>query len=172
MTRKPQGGSRTVRSGFTLFELTVFIILLAILAGVFFDRMLFYQEVSEKIMMRQTVAMVESAMNMQLASWMAEGETGKIPLFAKRNPMTWLDVKPPNYFGEIYDPAPGDIPSGNWYFDLKDGCLVYLVKRSAHFSSGGRDSIRFRVDPGYNGLKYGGRKIRLAPVHAYTWLSP
>lgn len=161
------------RSGFTLFELIVFIALLAILMGLFFDRMLFYQEVAEEVSMRQTVDAVNLAMNLQLASWVARGELRKITRLENRNPMSWLERKPVNYLGEYYDPAPGHIPGGNWYFDLKDSCLVYLLKWNAHFHSKDRERICFRVDLGANNLQNGSLGlVRLAPLHAYTWMFP
>ncbi len=172
--RVPEPGTRNrLQSGFSLFELTIFIVLLSVIIGVFFDRVLFYQEAAEEIMMRQTVDAVNLAMNLQLASWVARGELRNIPLLAQRNPMNWLEKKPGNYAGEYYDPAPGHIPSGNWYFDLKDGSLVYLVKRDAHFHSKDRQRIRFRVDLGQNDLQSGSiGMVRLAPLHAHTWMLP
>lgn len=159
-------------SGFSLFELIVFIILLAILMGFFFDRMLFYQEVVEEASMRQTVNMINTSMNLKLADWIAKGENRNIPQLGTRNPMDWLEKNPANYVGELYDPEAGEVQKGSWYCDLRDGNLVYLVKHDAHFRGGERKWIRFRVDLNDDAKNHGGFiGARLVPASAYSWFS-
>ena len=165
-------GFRLIRSGFTLFELVVFIILLLILAGLFFERVLYYQEVIEDASMRQTVSMINTGINLKLADCIAKGQYGEIPQLGSRNPMDWLVAKPNNYFGELFDPAPGDVPRGNWYYDLRDHNLVYLVDHAAHYQGSSRKWIRFRVDLNYNTDRRSGFiSARLVPASAYTWFA-
>ncbi len=157
-------------AGFTLFELILSLSLIAILMGFFFSRMLYYQEVVEEASMRQTVNMINTSMNLKLADWITKGEQGKFQQLERRNPVDWLAAKPVNYVGELYDPQTGEAPEGSWYYDLKDGSLVYLVKRSAHFRGDGHKWIRFHVDLNYNAKNYRGFVgARLVPISPYSW---
>ena len=159
-------------AGFTLFELIVSLSLIAILMGVYFDRMLYYQEVVEEASMRQSVNMINASMNLKLADWITKGENRKFSQLERRNPVSWLAAKPGNYVGELYDPQEGQVPEGSWYYDLKDGNLVYLVKRSAHFRGDGHKWIRFRVDLNDNAKNYRGFiGARLVPVSPYSWFA-
>ena len=162
---------RSQCAGFTLFELILSISLIAILMGFLFDRMLYYQEVVEQAMMRQTVNMIDAGMNLTIADWITKGESRKLSELERRNPMEWLAAKPVNYVGELYDPREGEVPAGSWYYDLKDGSLVYLVKRGAHFRGDGHEWIRFRVHLNYN-ADYGGvGGARLVPEIPYSWFA-
>jgi len=134
-------------AGFTLFELLVVIALISILAGVFLIRVRYTVEMAEKAAMEQTVAAIRSALRLQVATLITKDRVDEIPQLAKQNPMDWMAEKPKGYAGEYFDPKIGEIPKGSWYYDLKDGNLVYLVDMGSHFASpaGGLKWIRYRV---------------------------
>lgn len=150
--QKRRAGGFPGQAGFTLFELVLVIAVVSVLAGVLFSRMLFYQEAAEKAVMEETASALGSALYIQVAGRVARGRNEEIPKMAQRNPMDWLAKKPKNYYGEYYNPMPGDVPPGNWYFDLKDHHLVYLVERGEHFVPGpdGRKWVRYRLKLIYN----------------------
>ncbi|MBW8079196.1 MAG: prepilin-type N-terminal cleavage/methylation domain-containing protein, partial [Gallionella sp.] len=87
--------------GFTLFELVVVIIIIAILAGLFLNRVMFYQELAEKTAMEQVAGTVQSALTMQYGKILTRGQASDIPAMAIDNPMHWLQRKPRNYAGEF-----------------------------------------------------------------------
>lgn len=165
--------------GFTLFELILAIIIVALAAGILLGRVLFYQEMAEKTAMEQTVGGLRSALTIQLSGLMARGRMEDIPKLESVNPMVLLTRFPENYVGEYYG-TPNDVSAGSWYFDLKSRELVYLVRRGMHFQSGqkGEKNVRYRVSLVYNDwLQTASDKqaekepggITLQEVQPYTW---
>jgi prepilin-type N-terminal cleavage/methylation domain-containing protein len=106
--------------GFTLFELVVVIIIISTL---------------------------RSALHFQIADRLLKGKSRELPLLAEDNPMDWLAEQPANFAGVRFNPKPGDVPKGDWYFDLKDKQLVYIVARGSHFTPNpaGRKEVRYKV---------------------------
>lgn len=139
-------------SGFTLFELIIVIILVALLSGVLLGRFLMYQEMAEKTAMEQTAGAVQSALTIQVANLIARGHPEDIPKLAAVNPMNFMAQTQGNYVGEFYEPRAGDIDTGTWYYDLKNKELVYTVHRGQHFESKGDGPkvVRYKVGIVYN----------------------
>lgn len=139
--------------GFTLFELILVIIVVALAAGMLAGRVLTYQEAAEKAAMEQTAGAVRSALTIQATGLIVRGGMENVQKLVTVNPITLLTEHPKNYAGEFYV-LPDDIPPGNWYFDLKARQLVYLVRHDAHFQSGeeGVKAVRYQVTLMYNDL--------------------
>jgi general secretion pathway protein G len=164
--------------GFTLLELIIVICIVSILAGLFLVRVPFYQEQAEKTAMEQVRGAVQSALVLRYGAMMTRGATGEKELNAlsSDNPLGWLQQKPENYAGEFFDPAPGAIPSGQWFFDLKTHDLVYIPNRSEYLKAGkdGRKWLRFHVRLEYEPRLGGGNGKELTstlfePVEPYQW---
>ncbi len=165
-------------SGFTLFELIIVVIVVAIFAGILLGRFLTYQELAEKAAMEQTAGAVRSALNIQVAGLIARGRAGEIPKLATINPMRFLTDQQKNYAGEFFDIDPEGIPSGSWYFDLKHKELVYLVDRGTHFAPDGNGQkwVRYKVVvvrnedfPALFGNRNDVAGIALKEVKPYKW---
>ena len=133
--------------GFTLIELLVVIIIISTLGAVLLDRVLFYQEAAEKAAMEQLAGTLRSALHLQIADRFLKGKTADIAALGQDNPMDWLAEQPANYVGERFAPQVGKVSRGNWYFDLKDRQLVYVVWRGEHFAPNkqGRKEVRYAV---------------------------
>ncbi|HVS25970.1 MAG TPA: type II secretion system protein [Burkholderiales bacterium] len=165
--------------GFTLFELIIVIIVLSLLITVLLSRVPLYQELAEKTAMEQTAGVIRSALHLRVASYLVKGRVNEMTGLVKDNPMNWLAEKPQNYLGEYYEPKPGEVPAGNWYYDLKTHELVYLVERGEHFvpGKGGLKRVRYRVTLLYNdesGVSVAPDKKELGGVvfqlvEPYTW---
>lgn len=163
---------------FTLFELVVVLCVVAVLAGVFVDRVWFYQEQAEKAGVEQVAAALQSALTLQLADLIVRGREADAVKLGTENPMNWLVKKPSNYAGEFFEPTPGTVAPGAWLFDLKSHDLIYMVDSSRFFTPG-RDGvkwIRFHVylmqgfaprDGAKGTLKATGAVIQ--PVESYLW---
>jgi prepilin-type N-terminal cleavage/methylation domain-containing protein len=166
--------------GFTLFELIIVIILVAVFSGILLKRFQVYQEMAEKTAMEQTAGAVRSALTIQVAGLIARGRVEDIPKLVAVNPMTLLTESQKNYVGEYYNVERADIPTGSWYFDLKRRHLVYVVRNGTHFVSdeNGAKEVRYRVKLVYNDW-FNGAGIRidkqdvaglvLETVRPYSW---
>lgn len=132
-------------AGFTLLELVVVACIVSVLAGVLLNRIGRYQRMAEKVAMEQTAGIIQSALNLRVASLIAKNQFEKIDNLVDQNPMSWLAQKPANYVGEYFgDRALESVVSGQWYFDLKDRNLVYLVHNHPKFTGGNAAPMRIR----------------------------
>lgn len=165
-------------SGFTWFEFLVAVVLISLLGVVLLDRLALYQEQAEKAAMQQMISNLRSTLRMKIADRLLNGRQDQRAL-VDDNPMDWLIGKPSNYLGERFGPAPGSVPGGHWYFDLRDKTLVYVVA-GQHFTPkhGGQNEVRFQVRRVSGGKPQAGQDIAdkqniegviLALVEPYQW---
>ena len=135
-------------SGFTLLELLIVILVVGVLGGVLLGRVWFYQEQAEKGAMEQMAGTLRSALHLQIADRLLNGQRNLTEL-TDDNPMDWLMQPPANYLGERFGAEPGSVAGGSWYFDLRDKTLVYVVTQAAHFSANptGRKQVRYQMRP-------------------------
>ncbi|HEY5292725.1 MAG TPA: type II secretion system protein [Burkholderiales bacterium] len=166
------------QAGFTLFELIVVICIVAVMAGILFNRLQLYEEAAEKVVMQQTAAAIKSALQMRVASYMISGRDSEIDRLSTQNPVSSLQENPVNYAGEFYADAYARVRPGSWYYDLARRELVYVIGLGDNFKPGpdGRKWVRYRVTIEYeNGSESGAppRKVlsavNFAPVKPYVW---
>lgn len=133
--------------GFTLLELVVVVCIVAVLAGAFLERMVYYRERAEKAAMEGVTAAIQSALTMRYGMILLHGKPSDAAALAQENPLGWLQKKPANYAGEFYDPTPQAVGPGNWMFDLKSRDLVYVPATTYYFQAGrdGHKWARFHV---------------------------
>jgi general secretion pathway protein G len=132
--------------------LAVVVVIVAIMATLLLQRVMFYEEQAEKTAMEQMLGTLRSALHLQIADRIVHGQMQQLHALAGDNPMNWLAEKPKNYAGEYYGPASGQVGAGNWYFDMGDHTLVYLVANQNHLKTapGENNKLRFqsRLLPG------------------------
>jgi prepilin-type N-terminal cleavage/methylation domain-containing protein len=165
--------------GFTLLELIVVISIVVVLMGLFFNRVLFYQEQAEKTAMAGVAGALQSALTMQYGQILTRGKSSDVAALAQDNPMNWLQKIPRNYAGEFYDPTPLAVESGNWVFDLKSRELVYVVRNANYFKPGkdGKKWIRFHIAVNYSASRLPSLQnapheltgVLFEPVEPYSW---
>lgn len=165
--------------GFTLLELIVVIVIIAVMVSSFIDRALIYQEQAEKTAMEGVAGAIQDALVMRQGQMQLRGGLSKRPSMAQDNPMSWLLKIPSNYAGEFYDPTPQTVQPGNWLFDLKSRDLIYVVRNTGHFKPVKDDKnwIRFHIASGDQATRAPapqGEPARLTgtlfePVEPYTW---
>jgi len=174
----PQHSALSPRSskGFTLIELLIVISIVAVLAGMFFKRVLLYQELAEKAAMQQVVTAVQSALVMEYGHRMAAGMEPGINNISKENPMYWLARRPENYAGEFNTVNPATIEPGNWVFDKGKRELIYLPNHAEYFvpAKSGSKWIRYHTRFVYeSNFRGAGIKVlsgvTFSPVEPYQW---
>jgi prepilin-type N-terminal cleavage/methylation domain-containing protein len=168
--------------GFTLLELIVVICVISVLGVALLNRVQFYQRMAEKTAMEQTAQAIRSALGLRVVSLIAKNRIDKLPELAKQNPMNWLAQRPANYAGEYFGgKAKESVVAGQWYFDLKDRNLVYLVHNHSDFfvKSAVPVPIRFRTKLVYAAENFPGESgqvtgkpvegVVLEQIDPYVW---
>lgn len=175
----PSVSGRRARA-FTLIELIAVLLVIAVLAALLADRLLYYQERAEKAAMEQVVVVLRSALQLRAAGLLVQGRMEDMKQLEAENPMNWLADRPENYLG-VFAGAPADDSSpGKWYFDGSAKRLIYVPARTRHFVAGkdGQAAIRFqvRIDvgplPGEKGRPnplQGVGRMELTAVEPYNW---
>lgn len=136
---------RKKSGGFTLFEFCVVASLLAVLLTVLAQRLVFYQEQAERIAVETTVSNMRTGLYSMVAHLYMSNRGDEIAALAGRNPVIWLDRKPPNYQGEYDAPGPAEVIPGSWYFDRTRQHLVYIFAKGKSFSSAASERLYFKV---------------------------
>lgn len=131
--------------GRSLLEFVVCVIVLAVLLGVFLTRAAFYRGEAERVLADNTVATLRAALPIRLEALRREQGTRAVELIAEENPLDWLSAKPENYLGEFYAPNLEKMPHGNWLFDRRDKCLIYLPNSGKSFSQYASNFPKFKV---------------------------
>jgi len=136
------------RRGFTLVEVAVVIVVVALLIGIALDRLLRYQELGEKAAMEQNLAAINTALTMRFATLVIAGRGREIEKEAGANPVRLLARPPQNYLGALYAPVPEALESRSWYFDRASGDLVYMPGRTRYLTepADAEKGLHFRVE--------------------------
>ncbi len=163
-------------SGFSLVELVVVLVVVAIISAILLDRVKFYQEQAEKTTMEATAAAIQAALHLRMAGYLASGQDRALQRLAGENPMEWLARKPDSYAGALDAVAARELPDGTWYYDLSDRTLVYRVRygRALQPDAEGRKEVRYRAVVEYGRLAPGAdlvgvKRAEFAPVRPYAW---
>ena len=176
--RHPGVTKRHRYAGFTLVELTVALLVIAILAAVALHKLWSFQAEAERVALENTVGGLRSALGMNVASYIAKDDLRGAQVLAGSNPMDLLSESPKNYRGTV-DSEPA-VAGGEWYFDRKRGELAYRVRNADVFrgGSGPPAEARFAIRPVYEDRNRNGRLdtgdsfygVRLEALTPYRWV--
>jgi hypothetical protein len=154
---------------FSLIELAMVMLVMAIVVYAISSRILRYFEIGEKAAMTITVLEVERGMRVRLAL----AAMGAAPPSAEDlqtvNPFEFAHALPPNYLGELGGSTDqGEFKQGNWFYDRDRHEIAYLPRLSSRLRTpDGKEILvlRFRVEKG------GGsnRLPHLVSAFAYRW---
>lgn len=167
--------------GFSLLELVVVIVLVAVLYAIAADRLVVMRAQAERSEVETTVGALRSALGIRVAAHVARGTAGEIRTLAGGNPMELMSERPESYRGSFFGPDPGSFDGGQWYFDRREGALVYRVRFGEFFQSAlqGPPRVRFAVQLDYSDRNANGRfddgvdeihGVRLRELDGYSWL--
>jgi general secretion pathway protein G len=160
--RAPSRGSRVL-------ELSAVIAVSATLAGVLLERLLYYQELSEKTAVELTLLNIRSGVRQQIADKMIHARESELEQVLEANPVSWLQKPPPGYAGEISSAGAASLAGGSWFYDADRGELGYVPRLDFHLDlEPGARSLRWRA----RGVrsKHGGiEDLSLVAVTRYSW---
>lgn len=138
---KPPAGAR----GFTLFEFTLSMAVLTVLAGVLANRLVYYRVQAERVQVQALVAHLRTALAGRVGALALAGKPERVGSLLGANPVAWLDRVPPNYLGEYYSPDIKKLPRGVWLYDKSDKTLVYVLNNAEIFPVGKPKLLKFKV---------------------------
>lgn len=146
LTRKNNTSCHTRKTGgFTLFELALVAIILAVLVGVLASRVIVYQKQAELARVAQTVGIMRAALQFKVIRLLLAKKEEELLGVINENPIDWLAERPKNYLGEYYSPQVNMLPRGNWYYDRSDKSLIYLLNSENSFTEERRNLLKFKV---------------------------
>lgn len=175
------GRASSGSAGFTLLELIVVVIIVALLITVAIGRLMILQADAERVTMETVVGTLRSALGIRVAEAIVRQDLNGLRALVASNPMDQLAEVPASYLGAFDHPDADRLEDGHWYFDRSAGELVYLVRNKAYFSGGSANPprVRFAVQLVYSDRNHNGRfdervdsveGLRLAPLEAYAWI--
>ncbi|MDX1562110.1 MAG: prepilin-type N-terminal cleavage/methylation domain-containing protein [Gammaproteobacteria bacterium] len=166
--------------GFSLLEFVVVIVIIAILSGVLLNRVLPLIGQAERVAFMQTRQQLQSALLLEAAERVVRGESATLSELAGSNPMQLMLEPPANYVGLHPIGSHESAPRRSWYFDEREGLLVYRPGRQARFEAleGPDDRIELSVQFVFEDRDGDGRfsasaddfdGLKLESVYAYQW---
>lgn len=148
--------SRAHSGGFSLFELVVFIISVAIIYAYAANRFAEFPGQAERANFMAVTTQLQSGVNLEMILAVGAGRIGNLERFEGVNPMDLMLESPTNYLG-VYSPAQAaELPRRSWYFDPTSEELVYLINDvgGAYLIVNGisypTDEIRFKLVADYS----------------------
>lgn len=165
-------------AGFSLLELVVVIVIIALLMAFAVNKYLALAAEAERAAMENLAGTLRSALHMKMAELIVRNQMKDIAALAGSNPMDRLAEAPQNYLGERDGTA--GVEGGSWYFDTGARTLVYRVQSAGYFQTEleGPARARFAVrlvyqDQNKNGVfdaqvdKIEG--VKLVALEPYRW---
>ena len=164
--------------GFSLLELSIVLVVVAVLLGIIGTRVFELQAGAEQTGVKTLLATLNSALGMRVAQYQARQDFRGIEALAGTNPMENLERRPENYRGELQNGTM--VEPGNWYFDRRSKVLVYRVRNTERFRGGMKNPVRARFtirlvfqDRNGNGVYDRGAEhlegARLMALEPYQW---
>lgn len=169
-----------LQRGFSLLELVIVIILVALLFLFAFDRLMPLRGQAEGTQVASTIGAMRSALGMEVAERIVDQGPASVAELQGANPMTLLQQLPDGYLGEVSGAADPDIAGGSWYFDTNREVLRYRV-RFPQYLEGQPDpptELSWRVRLEYEDENRTGhfdpetdtlRGVVLAPLDTHSW---
>lgn len=142
-------------AGFSLFELVVFIIAVAIIYATAANRFAEFPGQAERANFLAISTQLQSAINLEMMFGVGTGRISSARMMEGVNPMELLLRPPANYIGAFNTLDTAQMDRRVWYFDIRRKELVYLVNDASevfYIVNGVEiptDEIRFEVFADY-----------------------
>lgn len=166
--------------GFTLIELVVVVVIVAIMTGFALDRLLPLIGRAERAAFLQVQSQLRSALLLEAAEKITRGQSARLGELAGVNPMALLLSTPANYHGLLPRQTDEPVARASWYYDERTGRLVYFVGKHTQFQplTGPENRIELFVEFVFGDRNGSGSYepsidefdgLRLASAFAYDW---
>ncbi len=166
--------------GFSLLELIVVIVIVAILFGLALNHLLKWRVTAEQASVHRLVSEMRGAIKLQVASHYAKGKLQNIVTLVGNNPLNFASETPDSYIGAQDSLDPETIKPGHWVFDTSKKLLIYRVRYPDYFTTKlkGTKRIEFKVllvytdKNGNNQFNLGVdiiEGLRLHSANKYSW---
>ena len=166
--------------GFSLLELIIVIILVALLFTVAVNRLAPLRGDAEAAHVATVIGSLRSAIGMEAASRVVRQGVQGLADMEGLNPMTLLQEVPEQYVGVLPTDRPEEIPPGSWYFDDVNELLVYRVRYPRYLEGNPQPpaELQWRVQlqfeelsesPASDAAQGRIRGLRLQPLHDQRW---
>lgn len=86
------------------------------------------QRTVEKQKVDAIATILRQQLRLKFNELVAQHRNNDAQYFVGANPINWLAQKPKNYAGELFGPKVEKVVPGQWYFDLRDRSVVYLIR--------------------------------------------
>lgn len=172
------GYNRLKQRGFTFLELVVVIAVISVLAVAALNHYYKLLVDVERTSMEHDLGVMRSAIGMQVAGHYVTGNMVGLKKLVGSNPMDLLAEKPNNYIGVLGQIRLDDIDKGQWFYDRKEGVLIYLVRNQLYFETELNPPVRarFKILPVYSDRAGGDRNyisgLTLKALEPFRWLRP
>ncbi len=114
-------------AGFSLFELVVFIVTVAIIYASASNKFAEFPVEAERANFTAITTQLQSAINMEMLLGVGFGNVAASAQMAGMNPMDFLLETPSNYLGVFNGAGITGLERRTWYFDGSAGELIYRV---------------------------------------------
>jgi len=147
----PHLNRRRYAAGFSLFELVVVILLVAIVFTYAFNRYQHYPAAAERANFLAVNAQLKAVINLLMMEAIASGNWQRLEALEGSNPMDLMLEPPVNYHGRGESGAIDSLPGHSWFFDVEHGALVYRASAGAGLETlqegqwQSADTLRFRL---------------------------
>ena len=127
----------------SLFQVSVVVAVIALLATVLLNSLTYVQEKAERTMVEATVLNMEKGLEIEVRTREIRGQAASIRDLVGANPVSWLASPPEGYAGVCKKTrAPGE-----WCFDEATREVAYRprLEASLEFREAGKRELRWRV---------------------------
>lgn len=167
------------QTGFSLFELIVYMLISSIMFAAAFNRYQAYPAEAERANFTAILGQLKVGVNLKMIMAVTSGSGDERAALAGSNPMDLMLQTPGNYLGAFSSVDESELPRRSWYFDDTFGELVYLADRADNLyavTPQGRissDRIRLHIVDIYtdSGERPRWQGVSLEAVEPYEWLS-
>lgn len=156
--------------GATRLEMIVVTLIVIVLAVWLLHTLRFYQELTEKTVVENTIVNLRSGLRFRIADLILKGTPERQADLTESNPMVFAEAPPKGYLGEMR--APRDLPPGSWFYEQDRAELVYIpvLKNNLSLVDGTQpEKLRLRWQIKKAGKEAGAMAIDIVLLTPYTW---